>query len=127
MRLLCQLLALSVALFIPASASIGQSNQNAPVEIEGWDLSALDARIAEMAAKAVGSGASSRDKIAAANAYLERANVLRNAGRPHLYKLAVGDYRRVLRLQPENREARERLEEIVSIYVGLARPVPENG
>ena len=127
MRRRYMLLALSVVLLIPIPAIIGQSNQNAPVEIEGWDISALDIKIAEFAAKANAPGARSQDKIAAANAYLERANVFRDAGRPPLYKLAVGDYRRVLRLRPEHKEAREKLEEIVSIYESMARPAPENG
>lgn len=127
MRRVYKLLALSFVLFIPASAYVGPSSQNAPVEIEGWDVSVLDTRIARLAAKANAAGASSQDKIAAANAYLQRANVFRDAGRPTLYKLAVGDFRRVLRLQPQNREAREKLEEIVSIYESLRRTAPENG
>ena len=127
MRQIYKLFALSVLLFISASTCAGQSHQNMPVEIEGWDISALDRKIAEVAAKANAVGASSQDKIAAANAYLERANFFYEAGRPPLYKLAVGDFRRVLRLQPENQEAREKLETIVSIYESMARPVPEQG
>lgn len=97
---------------------VGAGWQSAPVEVEGWDISALDAKISESAAK---------DRRAAAAAYLERANFFYEAGRPQLYKLALGDFRRVLRLQPENREAREKMETIVSIYEGMRRPVPENG
>ena len=110
--------ALALVLFVAAGGGLAARGQSAPVEVEGWDISALDARIAESAAK---------DKPAAAAAYLERANFFYEAGEPQLYKLALGDFRRVLRLQPENREAREKMQTIVSIYESLRRPVPENG
>ncbi|MBA3240323.1 MAG: hypothetical protein H0T60_03765 [Acidobacteria bacterium] len=86
-----------------------------------------DALIEKASAKADASGASEADKKAAAEAYLSRANVYRDAGNPKLYKFALGDYRRVLRYQPDNREAKEKMKEIVSIYEGLGRPVPTNG
>jgi tetratricopeptide (TPR) repeat protein len=127
MRQIYKPLALSLVLFISVSAYFAQSAQNAPVEIEGWDISGLDAKIAELATKANAISASLQDKGAAANAYLERANFFYEAGRPSLYKLAVGDFRRVLRLQPENQEAQEKLEMIVSIYKAMDRPVPEQG
>ncbi|MCA1635197.1 MAG: tetratricopeptide repeat protein [Acidobacteria bacterium] len=86
-----------------------------------------DARIVKASAKADAPGASETDKKTAAEAYLARANVYRDAGNPKLYKFALGDYRRVLRYQPDNREAKEKMDEIVSIYEGLGRPVPTNG
>lgn len=102
-------------------------SQNTQIEIEGYDLSALDTKIADAVAKANAPGAGADDKLAAAAAYLERANVFYNAGRPPLYKLAVGDFRRILRLQPDNTEAREKLDQIVSIYKAMGRPVPTLG
>jgi hypothetical protein len=120
-------LLLSFTIFISALTLSAQSQKIIPVEIEGWDISTLDGKIAELAVKANAAGASQQDKNAAADAYLERANLFYNAGRPSLYKLAVGDFRRVLRLQPDNLEAREKLELIVSIYQSMERPVPENG
>ena len=86
-----------------------------------------DARIEKASAKADASGASEADKQSAAEAYLARANVYRDAGNPKLYKFALGDYRRVLRYQPDNREAKTKMEEIVKIYEGMGRPVPTNG
>jgi hypothetical protein len=108
------------------SASIVYS-QNTTIEIEGYDISVLDAKIADAVAKANALGARTENKLAAAAAYLERANVFYNAGRPALYKLAVGDFRRVLRLQSNNAEAREKLDQIISIYKEMGRPVPTNG
>lgn len=86
-----------------------------------------DARIEKAAAKADASGASDADKKAAAEAYLARGNVYRDAGNPRLYKFALGDYRRALRYDPSNREAKEKMDEIVSIYQSMGRPVPTNG
>ena len=105
----------------PASgASGGASKPN-------MDTAALDAKIEKAEAKAKAGGASQADKLAAAAALLERGNLYRDAGQPALYKFALGDYRRALRYQPDNAEAREKMNEIVSIYQSMGRPVPTNG
>lgn len=91
------------------------------------DTAVLDAKIEKAEAKAKASGATQADKLAAAAAYLERGNMYRDAGQPVLYKFALGDYRHALRYQPDNAEARAKMDEIVSIYQGMGRPVPENG
>jgi hypothetical protein len=91
----------------------------------GIDTATLDAKIERAEAKA--KGGQQADKIAAAAALVERGNVYRDAGQPALYKFALGDYRRALRYQPDNTEAREKMEEIVGIYQSMGRPVPENG
>ena len=87
----------------------------------------LDAKIEKAESRAKASGASEADKLAAAAAYVERANVYRDAGQPVLYKFALGDYRRALRYQPSNEEARAKMDEIVGIYNSMGRPVPTNG
>jgi tetratricopeptide (TPR) repeat protein len=93
----------------------------------GIDTAALDTKIERAEAKAKAKGATQDDKLAVAAAYLQRANVYRDAGQPMLYKFALGDYRRALRYQPDNEEARAKMEEIVSIYKSMNKPVPENG
>ena len=66
--------------------------------------------------------------MAAASAYLERANVFYNAGNPSLYKIALRDFRRTLRYDPNNEEARAKRDQIVDIYTNsLGRPVPDLG
>jgi len=87
----------------------------------------LDTKIEKAENKAKASSASEADKLAAAAAYVERANVYRDAGQPVLYKFALGDYRRALRYQPNNEEARAKMDEIVGIYNSMGRPVPTNG
>jgi Flp pilus assembly protein TadD len=91
------------------------------------DTSALDAKIAQAERKAKASNASDADKRAAAAAYLERGNVFYNAGRPALYKFALRDLRKALRYEPDNAEAREKVDTIVSIYQSMNRPVPDLG
>ncbi|HEV2882219.1 MAG TPA: hypothetical protein VGX24_13135 [Pyrinomonadaceae bacterium] len=118
-----------------SSAHGGNSTGNAPAADNagssakpgGLDTAALDAKITKAEAKAKASGATQADKLAAAAAYVERANLYRDAGQPTLYKFALGDYRHALRYQPDNAEAREKMNEIVSIYQSMGRPVPDNG
>jgi hypothetical protein len=103
-------------------AATGNANSSAK---PGIDTATLDAKIERAEAKAKSGGQA--DKLAAAAALLERGNVYRDAGQPTLYKFALGDYRRALRYQPDNTEAREKMNEIVGIYQSMGRPVPENG
>jgi len=105
----------------PPAASTGSAAK------PGIDTAILDAKIEKADAKANAAGATQADKPAAAAALVERGNVYRDAGQPVLYKFALGDYRRALRYQPDNAEAREKMTEIVSIYQSMGRPVPENG
>jgi hypothetical protein len=87
----------------------------------------LDAKIAKAEAKAKAPGATDADKKAAASAYVERADVYYGAQQPMLYKFALGDFRRALRYDPGNEEARAKMDQIVSIYQSMGKPVPTNG
>jgi hypothetical protein len=107
---------------VPPTTTAPAANNSAK---PGIDTAALDTKIERAEAKA--KGGQQADKLAAAAALVERGNVYRDAGQPSLYKFALGDYRRALRYQPDNAEAREKMEEIVSIYQSMGRPVPENG
>lgn len=117
----------------PISAAHGNAAPNAPSAAganekpEGVDTAALDGKIEKLEAKVKAGGATDADKKALATVYLERANVYRDAGSPRLYKFALGDYRHVLRYDPANAEATDKMNEIVSIYKSMDRPVPTNG
>lgn len=87
----------------------------------------LDAKITKAEAKAKATGASEADKKAAAAAYVERADVYYSAQQPMLYKFALGDFRRALRYDPKNEEAKAKMDQIVSIYQSMGKPVPTNG
>jgi hypothetical protein len=87
----------------------------------------LDSKIEKAEAKAKASSASEADKKAAATAYFARADFYRDQGSPQLYKYALADYRRGLRYDPSDKEARAKMDEIVRIYESMGRPVPELG
>jgi hypothetical protein len=87
----------------------------------------LDAKIESAEAKAKAGNASEADKRAAAAAYVARGNVYYEAGTPALYKFALGDFRRALKYDPANSEARTKMTQIVQIYESMGRPVPTNG
>jgi len=59
-----------------------------------------------------------------AHAYLARAGALTKARQ---YRSALGDYRRTLRYDPQNEEALEMSERIVSIMKSMGREVPAEG
>lgn len=119
----------------PAHGGNSSSSNGAPPvastspgnEQTGMDTAALDAKISKAEAKAQAKNAKPADKLAAAAAYMERANLFMNAGRPQLYKFALRDYRRTLRYQPDNAEAQQSAKTIVDIYNSMGRPVPELG
>jgi hypothetical protein len=106
----------------PPATSNSSSNEQT-----GMDTAALDAKIAQAEEKAKAQNATTADKLAAAAAYVERADIFYNAGRPTLYKFALRDYRRALRYQPDNQQAREHKDMIESIYKSMGRPVPDLG
>ena len=84
-------------------------------------------KIESAEAKAKSAGAGEADKRAAAAAYIARGNVYYSAGTPALYKFALGDFRRALKYDPANAEARDKMTQIVGIYESMGRPVPTNG
>lgn len=91
------------------------------------DTAALDKKVEAAEAKAKAPKATPDDKQAAAAAYLERGNVFYNAGNPSLYKFALRDFRRTLRYDPNNAEARAKQQQITEIYQSMGRPVPDLG
>jgi hypothetical protein len=107
----------------PATSSSGAAGPSNP----SVNTAQLDAKIGLAEAKAKAAGASEADKRAAAVAYVERGNVYYEAGTPSLYKFALGDFRRALKYDPANSEARAKMNQIVQIYESMGRPVPTNG
>lgn len=63
-------------------------------------------------------------RAALAHAYLARADALKTAKQ---YRAALGDYRRTLKYDPDNAEAREMSETIISILQVMKRDVPAEG
>ncbi len=63
-------------------------------------------------------------KTALAEAYLKRGVALTNARQ---YASALGDYRRTLKYDANNPEAKNGMDEIISIYESLNRDYPQEG
>jgi tetratricopeptide (TPR) repeat protein len=91
---------------------------------EAIDTSSFDARIqkAEEQAKKKPDDKAVRKELA--QAYLERGNALTQARQ---YGAALGDYRRTLRYDPGNEEARYWSDTITGIFNQMNRPVPTEG
>jgi len=88
------------------------------------DTKAYDTAIA---AAEVAFGKKSSDetvKKALGNAYFKRAMVLTEARQ---YASALGDYRRAIKYDPTNEEAKEWIDRIVSIYDSMGRTSPPEG
>lgn len=91
------------------------------------DTAALDKKVEEAEMKAKAPKATPDARMAAAAAYLARGNFYYNAGNPSLYKFALRDFRRTLRYDPNNEEARAKQQQITEIYQSMGRPVPDLG
>ena len=81
--------------------------------------------VIEAAEKNIGKNANDpKAKKVASEAYLDRANALTAARQ---YASALGDYRRVLKYDPSNDEAKDWIERITSIYASMNRDAPKEG
>ncbi|MBK9216878.1 MAG: tetratricopeptide repeat protein [Chloracidobacterium sp.] len=88
------------------------------------DTSTFDAAIAK-AEKAAGDQPSdTAAKKGLAEAYLARANALTGARQ---YASALGDYRRTLKHDPTNAEAKDWVDQIINIYKSINRGYPAEG
>jgi tetratricopeptide (TPR) repeat protein len=103
----------------PASSAPARGGQG-----EAIDTSQYDARINQLEeqAKKKRDDAALRKQLA--QAYLERGNALTQAKQ---YQAALGDYRRTLRYDPNNEEARNWADTIIGILKGMNREVPAEG
>jgi tetratricopeptide (TPR) repeat protein len=88
------------------------------------DTKELDAAIAAAEKAIKAKPADPMAKQALADAYLKRAVALTDARQ---YASALGDYRRVLKYDPNNTDARNWIEQIIGIYDGLGRESPKEG
>jgi len=113
----------------------GPANQTPPPVSSGekskWtqggdpiDTKALDDAV-KAAEKALGGKpADPAAKKALAEAYLKRGIALTDARQ---YASALGDYRRTIKYDPDNAEAKEWIENIVMIYDGMNKAYPKEG
>lgn len=88
------------------------------------DTSGLDANIAQAESTLQQKPSDDGARVALAHAYLARADALTKAQQ---YGSALGDYRRTLKYEPENKSARDMSSTIISIFQSLGREAPAEG
>ena len=88
------------------------------------DIKAFDNAIASAEKNVKAKPDDKAAKGALADAYLKRATALTGARQ---YAAALGDYRRVLKYDPENDTAKEWVNQIVGIYDSMNREAPPEG
>ena len=107
----------------PPMSQSNSGSGSSPMQ-KAVDVSAMTATIekAEKEFKAKSSDAKAKETLA--TAYFERAFALTKAAQ---YSAALGDFRKGLKLKPDDQEAKKMHDEIVSIYQGMKREVPKEG
>jgi tetratricopeptide (TPR) repeat protein len=88
------------------------------------DTSKLDADIAQAETNMKEKSGDDGARVALAHAYLARASALTKARQ---YRSALGDYRRTLKYDPQNKDAVEMSGTIISILKNMGRDVPAEG
>jgi hypothetical protein len=91
---------------------------------EAIDTSKYDAEIKRLEKQAEMRPGDDASRLALARAYLARGNALTQARQ---YRAALGDYRRALRYDPDNEEARQWAATITGILQQMGREVPTEG
>jgi len=91
---------------------------------EPVDTSRFDLEIKRLDTQAKRKPTDQALRRALAAAYMNRADALLKARQ---YRVALGDYRRVLKYDPENSEAKKWSAEITQIMRGMGREVPAPG
>ena len=116
---------------MPVAVSHGGQNTNTQNKNTGGmsgtpiDTSKYDADIKSAEEKYNKNQKDNAAKMALAKAYLARANALTLEGRQ--YRSALGDYRRVLKYDPDNQEAKDWINQIVAIFQDMNREPPKEG
>jgi tetratricopeptide (TPR) repeat protein len=88
------------------------------------DSAKVDADIARAQKEFDAAKGNATKKKALADAFFARGELLRDNAQ---YASALGDYRKVLKLEPSNAKAQERIDEIVGIYNSMNREYPPEG
>ncbi len=91
---------------------------------EAIDTSRYDEEIKRLEKQAEKRPTDESVRLALARAYLARGNALTGARQ---YRAALGDYRRALRYDPDNDEARQWAATIIGILQQMGRDVPTEG
>ena len=105
-----------------ANATVGRTKwtqSGEPIDTRSFDA---DIANAEKSLKSKANDAGAKKTLA--DAYYKRAVALTEARQ---YASALGDYRRTLKYDPDNAQAKEWVDQIVSIYDSMGRESPPEG
>jgi len=103
--------------------SANSSSSNSPMS-KAVDVTAMTAKIekADKELKAKPTDAKLKENLAAA--YFERAFALTEAAQ---YRAALGDFRKGLKLKPDDKEAKDMHDQILDIFKSIGREPPKEG
>ena len=104
-------------------SSMDQSSQNSPMS-KPVDVTAMTAKIEKADKDLKAKPEDEKLKKALADAYFERAFALTKAAQ---YRAALGDFRKGLKLDPDNKEAQSMHDQIIEIFKSIGREPPKEG
>ncbi len=114
-----------------AHSSENKMPSNAPLSGSKWtqsgdafDTSEYDAAVTSAEKALSAKPADEKLKLTLGTAYLKRATALTEKRQ---YASALGDYRRTLKYDPSNAEAKQWIEQIINIYKSINRSYPAEG
>lgn len=105
------------------SSSNNQPSQSSPNQ-KPVDVTAMTAKIEKADKDLKAKPDDEKMKKAAASAYFERAFALTEAAQ---YRSALGDFRKGLKLNPDDKDAQAMHDRIIEILTGMGREVPKEG
>ncbi len=105
------------------SASTDQPSQNSPMS-KPVDVTAMTAKIEKAGKDLKAKPDDEKLKKALAAAYFERAFALTKAAQ---YRAALGDFRKGLKLNPDDKEAQSMHDQIIEIFRSIGREPPKEG
>jgi TolA-binding protein len=105
-------------------ANSASSNSGGSPMSKAVDVSKLTENIEKAEKEFKAKPKDEKAKTALAAAYFERAFALTDAAQ---YSAALGDFRKGLKLNPNDKEAKEMHDQIVGIYESMGRPAPKEG
>ncbi len=108
----------------PPVAASPKSSTPATSNVEPVDTSKYDAEIKRLEEKAKKGTGDQQTRVALGKAYANRGDALTGVRQ---YSAALGDYRRALRYDPNNEQARQMSGTIIRIYKSMGREVPPEG
>ena len=108
----------------PASANSTNSASSSSPMAKAVDVTAMTAKIDKADKDFKAKPKDEKAKQALATAYFERAFAMTEAAQ---YRTALGDFRKGLKLNPDDKEARAMHDQIISIFQSIGREPPKEG